>query len=821
MSIENKYDTFNKQKDKIGAYYKKCVFHLHTPASYDYGLIKKGDAKNLQQEDIDKFIKENNLFNLLDQMDENDFENCRTFKNQIEFQLYCLIIIKLEVEKIKSVVVTDHNTFEGFDYLNKAAKFMKDKFRVSYPVIYKGVEITCSDSLHVVLIIDEKSPSMNKIANEWIEEHIQSNVVGTYMPSLFVFEEFFKMGAIGYIAHFNTDKNLSKKEGFLNNQYKNKLFNNPNMSVIGVNSYSKREQVEKNLQDLYIKKDFNFIVDEDSHTLNEHGRKFMWLKSEKNDFESLKQALNDYSNSFLLENLVVPSFYIKGLIIQGKSFIKNKNTEDFMTLMFSPYMNCLIGGKGTGKSTILNVIDFLLGQNSKTKNNMINMFSQGEMYILVTYDEVDYIISFKGIVESEIEMIIDDLFNSHKNYYILNNHQDKVTSLRNKIASLLQVFELENGEAVEITQKKKLLDKLNTRKYSLSSLVEKIEDTDSINKLLKDMISQNKLLSTRIRYTKAQSQADILKHLTNRKENLEKIRIKKDNIIKDYNQQNKNIIQLKYSLMTDKQYIFKWDELLKNIFYEDGYYLKKYSISKVKFLEYLNDFSKLYGSFSLIQMILNEQIEELLEKLNLQKYAVTDSMSIINNSLVDLNKEENILNFFGLIKRMILLNIERYNTLMRNYYDEVEQWGIEFNINNMSGLDGRKPILKNINYLSMGQKVVALLNFIISFDHYNGNISPLIIDQPEDHLDNRFIYDNLVSKLRDIKHKRQIIIATHNSTIVTNSSTEQVIVMESNSLYGWVERTGYCKNKNITTDIINILEGGRQAFIDKKKIYGV
>lgn len=97
----------------------------------------------------------------------------------------------------------------------------------------------------------------------------------------------------------------------------------------------------------------------------------------------------------------------------------------------------------------------------------------------------------------------------------------------------------------------------------------------------------------------------------------------------------------------------------------------------------------------------------------------------------------------------------------------------------------------------------------------------MIIDQPEDHLDNRFIYDNLVSKLRDIKHKRQIIIATHNSTIVTNSSTEQVIVMESNSLYGWVERTGYCKNKNITTDIINILEGGRQAFIDKKKIYGV
>lgn len=52
-----------------------------------------------------------------------------------------------------------------------------------------------------------------------------------------------------------------------------------------------------------------------------------------------------------------------------------------------------------------------------------------------------------------------------------------------------------------------------------------------------------------------------------------------------------------------------------------------------------------------------------------------------------------------------------------------------------------------------------------------------------------------MSDLRKAKLKRQVIIATHNSTIVTNSKAEQVIVVASNNKNGWVETTGYSNRK--------------------------
>lgn len=84
---------------------------------------------------------------------------------------------------------------------------------------------------------------------------------------------------------------------------------------------------------------------------------------------------------------------------------------------------------------------------------------------------------------------------------------------------------------------------------------------------------------------------------------------------------------------------------------------------------------------------------------------------------------------------------------------------------------------------------------------------------------NIVLYKNLVKQLRDIKEKRQIIIATHNATIVTNSKAEQVIIMGSDNENGWVELTGYPTEKNIKKQIVNYLEGGVESFKHKCQIY--
>ena len=95
----------------------------------------------------------------------------------------------------------------------------------------------------------------------------------------------------------------------------------------------------------------------------------------------------------------------------------------------------------------------------------------------------------------------------------------------------------------------------------------------------------------------------------------------------------------------------------------------------------------------------------------------------------------------------------------------------------------------------------------------------MIIDQPEDNLDNRYIYRHLVQQFRDVKAQRQIILATHNATIVTNALSDLVILMKSNGEHGWIENSGYPSEDKIKKYIVDYLEGGIESFKHKVKIY--
>ena len=127
--------------------------------------------------------------------------------------------------------------------------------------------------------------------------------------------------------------------------------------------------------------------------------------------------------------------------------------------------------------------------------------------------------------------------------------------------------------------------------------------------------------------------------------------------------------------------------------------------------------------------------------------------------------------------------------------------------------------MKNVEHLSLGQKVVAILTFVIQYGLYSNDNTPLIIDQPEDNLDNPYIYSNLVKSLREVKNNRQVILVTHSSTIVTNSDAEQVIVLNSNNECGWVEQKGYPSDQKVLKYILIYLEGGVYSFKHKMETY--
>ena len=147
----------------------------------------------------------------------------------------------------------------------------------------------------------------------------------------------------------------------------------------------------------------------------------------------------------------------------------------------------------------------------------------------------------------------------------------------------------------------------------------------------------------------------------------------------------------------------------------------------------------------------------------------------------------------------------------------MDEFSLEFNVN--SNQRSQKNIFRNVKQLSLGQKVVAMLTFILTYSDYSKDYTPLIIDQPEDNLDSQYIYDNLVEALKKVKNKRQVIIATHNSTIVTNAKTENVIVMKSDNQTGWIEKSGYPTEESILRSILNYLEGGKDSFNHKRNLY--
>lgn len=120
---------------------------------------------------------------------------------------------------------------------------------------------------------------------------------------------------------------------------------------------------------------------------------------------------------------------------------------------------------------------------------------------------------------------------------------------------------------------------------------------------------------------------------------------------------------------------------------------------------------------------------------------------------------------------------------------------------------------KPVETLSKGQKATALLPLILRPFSY-----PLIFDQPEDDLDNSYIFESLISVIRDLKHKRQLIFVTHNANIPVLGEAEKIIVMSmKNPTEASPQLTGTVDERK--QEILNLLEGGKEAFQRREMKY--
>ncbi len=128
-------------------------------------------------------------------------------------------------------------------------------------------------------------------------------------------------------------------------------------------------------------------------------------------------------------------------------------------------------------------------------------------------------------------------------------------------------------------------------------------------------------------------------------------------------------------------------------------------------------------------------------------------------------------------------------------------------------INGRFELLKN---LSIGQKCTAMLIMALS----DGSM-PIVIDQPEDSLDIRSIWEDMCAKLRTGKDGRQFIFTTHSSSLAVASDTDKYIVLEADATVGKVVFCGAIDTETVREQVIEYLEGGVSTYRSKYLKYNI
>ncbi|MFH1760496.1 MAG: AAA family ATPase, partial [bacterium] len=193
----------------------------------------------------------------------------------------------------------------------------------------------------------------------------------------------------------------------------------------------------------------------------------------------------------------------------------------------------------------------------------------------------------------------------------------------------------------------------------------------------------------------------------------------------------------------------------------------------------------------------NYPVDEVLTEKQINTFE--NSLEEFKRNLIDLYKEGKNTGFGGWFTKHI-------QSLPPEQLDRLDFWFPEDSLQVLYSVEksSRKMPVKQG---SPGQKTAALLAFLLTY-----GTEPLILDQPEDDLDNHLIYDLIVTQLKEIKTGRQIIVVTHNANIVVNGDSENVIALDIQNGQTHAVCAGCLQEQSVRKEICKVMEGGLKAF---------
>lgn len=861
-----------------GAIWLRADFHLHTKADKEF--VYTGN--------------------------ENDF--CRLYIEQLKSQ------------NINVGVITNHNKFDKNEFVALRKKALKEGIG-----LFAGVELSVNDGangIHCLLVFDYEKWCIN--GEDFINQFLTAAFEGianrenentrckyNFETVLQKLNEHANNGRDSFIilAHVEQDSGFFNEldGGRIQQFISNDLFSHFVLGFQKVRTYDKIATWKTWFRD----KLPAFVEGSDCKNIEEIGRvhqqngeaKTTYIKIGDFNFEALRYALTDFNYRVKLNSKPeIKNSYIKSIAFEGGLLDETK-------IDFSPELNTLIGIRGSGKSSILEILRYTLGiplsptaVDPRYKDGLIeNVLRSGGKSIvtIVNKQKEEYRIEkiygqkediYKGnVLQPSISI------NAVFDYPVYFGQKD----LSNKDAD----FEADLIQRLVGTRLKDIQSKIEQKKREVANIVGEIKKLHNLNDLKKETETIIKNAEFQLKSFKEKGVEDKLKQQTLFDSDVSKLS-QSESSVRSY----LNELQ---SLVSNHDYFFQQEisgsEANKEFFDEAKKILKEL---KVEF-EKLKAIQKSTAQ-------LQERYKELIGKINVKKEGLKEEFAKIKREIgTDTINPDNFLTLNRQIdtSRLKLLEIDKSEKRRKEWQDDLLKrlsdldnlWHEEYQLlekevnrineaesklsiavefkgrrdkftdkikqifrgsgiretayqeveatykdfiqiykdssklntilNENQVVDFKRRFSENLEDLltfkvdnkiiiqyngksldkhSLGQRASALILFLLAQKEND----VLIIDQPEDDLDNQTIYDEVIKELKKIKGNMQFLFATHNANIPVLGDSEKVVSCSYDETKITVH-SGSIDNHQTQRFIVDIMEGGDEAFSRRKNIYSI
>lgn len=816
-------------------------------------------------------------------------------------------------ENIRVVGLADHGSVER-------AKDLRKLLTDNDILVFPGFEISTAEKIHIVCLFSPETDAneLNRILGQLGMPEIKNGTEKSNLSCVDIAKKIAENDGFWYAAHITSDNGILKL-GQLQHVWTNELLVAAQIPDSEEKIDPNYKNIIKNKEPQYKRKNVVAYINAkdicDPMDLKLETATSLIKMSELN-FDSFKSAFTDPTSRIKLNSSIKTTYksYISQICVKGGYL-------DGLELYFSYELNTIIGGRGTGKSTLITFIRYVLGNYSydkelekeiedMIKNNLgtsgeINIYLSsyslnGQKYKLVKrYNQNTIVFNEDGSLS---ELTVTELLPKIE-IYGQNELIDAIKSsetITNIVKRLIKIDE-------NILKEKKMFYKElkdNTQKIiSINEEINKLgEELGALPKIIERLSKYNEIgfeekLKPIVELEKENSYIEsLISNISSYKTDVEKI-----NFIADQSSDSTEFyIEMKNQVKAFNDKLLKYEENIKNEFKNlivDSNRIKEMWIEHKNNKE--SEFSKLIS-----------QIEDIQDKSNIEVVEdYRNLVSIVENSRPNKEKEEILLSKKKELlekRKSILEKCKEANSkysrdlekkvakINKNKFDnkikviaypiqnkeklltklkKIEGIG-DKSITGISEFEGfdcitfvenmtKKPdelseiysitkntsskILtmeenslyeieemqldditeialnvngnfKNMRNLSKGQQCTALLNILLV-----ENTDLLIIDQPEDNLDNSFIAESFVDSIRKFKSDRQYIFATHNANIPVFGDAELIVTLTEEDGKGKVIESGIgsIDSKNVKQHVIKLLEGGKEAFEIREKKYKV